>query len=67
MIITPTTSIYHYGKEYLQDYYYVVVFCFFSTFPSVNSSIPVTIEQNVADGMVEITVLVNVSNKLNYV
>ena len=45
----------------------IYVAVFFLTVPSVNSSILVTIEQNVTGGMVEITVLVNVSNKLNYV
>ena len=38
-------------------YYYVAVF--FSSVPSVHSSIPVTIGQNVTGDMVEITVLVN--------
>ena len=59
-------SIHQHGEEYLWYYYYVVVF--FSSVPSVDSSIPVTIEQNVTTSdMVEITVLVNVSNKPNYV
>ena len=45
----------------------IYVAIFFLTVPSVDSSVPVTIEQNFTGGMVEITVLVNVSNKLNYV
>ena len=45
----------------------IIMLLSFSSVPSVDSSIPVTIEQYVTGDMVEITMLVNVSNKLNYV
>ena len=51
----------------VKNIYYHYAIVFFLTVPSVDSSIPVTIEQNVTDDVVEITVLVNVSNKPNYV
>ena len=41
--------------------------CLFLISPFSSSNIRVTIEQNVTGDMVEITVVVNVSNKLNYV
>ena len=44
-----------------------IIYFFLNTVPSVDSSIPIAVKQNVTGDMVDITVLVNVSNKLNYV
>ena len=63
MVLTP----YHFDistcKEYLQHYYYDVAFFLSVPSWSVDYSIPVIIEWYVTGGMVEITVLVNISKK----